>query len=223
LSEAAHQRRPTLFGPAIDLTIAVANRSKEPGVLCAARAMARAALNSGDASTRVRAVELATLPGVDMRKDTAPLLSDPDAEVRRAAMIAVGEWPTIIHTDSLLSWLHDPDPVVRRLCEQALRGKARGNLSGDFIRLGKLVTDPRWDIRLSVLDYLDDVEDLDPAIWLRRLSHDASPAVRAAAIRAACDMESVDLSDRLDQMARDDPSQTVSGLARHYLQQQKHE
>ena len=52
-----------------------------------------------------------------------------------------------------------------------------------------------------MLDYLEDVEDLDPAIWLRRLSHDPSPAVRAVAICAASDKEAVDLSDRLDQMA----------------------
>ena len=52
--------------------------------------------------------------------------------------------------------------------------------------------------------------------WLRRLSHDPAPEVRVAAIRAASEQTLVDLSDRLDQMARSDPSPTVSQLARYF-------
>ena len=73
VGEAAIAYGPSLFGPATELTLAVVNKSKEPEVLCAARAMTRAGLTCPDV-TRVRAVELATQPGVDMRKDTVPLL-----------------------------------------------------------------------------------------------------------------------------------------------------
>jgi HEAT repeat protein len=143
---------------------------------------------------------------------------DPEAMVRRAAMFAVSGAEDVIQTDNLLPWLHDPDPEVRRMCSAAL--EKRG-LKPEYIRLANLITDPNWQVRVSVLDNLDDAEDLDAGAWLRRLSHDVSPAVRAAAIRAACENSTVDLSDRLDQMARDDPSPTVSELARHYLEQSK--
>jgi hypothetical protein len=135
-------------------------------------------------------------------------------------MVAVADWPEVIHTDNLLIWLHDSDAEVRKRCEQALQTEKRG-LSRRYIRMGRLVTDPRWEVRLSVLDHLETAQDLDAGTWLRRLSHDTSPAVRAAAIRAAAENDTVDLSDRLDQMARDDPSPTVSSLARHYLQTRK--
>jgi hypothetical protein len=45
--------------------------------------------------------------------------------------------------------------------------------------------------------------------------------VRAAAIRAAVEDGHLDLQDRLDQMAHNDPSPTVSRLAQHYLGRQK--
>ena len=96
-----------------------------------------------------------------------------------------------------------------------------GRPSGaDHIRLGKLLTHPRASMRLGVLDYLADENiDLDLGLWLRRLSHDQSPAVRAAAVRVMSQQTHSDLSDRIDQMARSDPSPTVAQLARFYLEQ----
>ena len=70
---------------------------------------------------------------------------------------------------------------------------------------------------MRVLDYLGAADDVNAAAWLRRLSQDSSPAVRVAAIRAACETSLADLGDRIDQMAHHDPSPTVSELARHYL------
>ena len=67
-----------------------------------------------------------------------------------------------------------------------------------------------------MLDRLPDMPDLDPGLWLRRLSHDPSPAVRAAAVRAMSVQRQVDLSDRIDQMAGNDPSPAVSRLAELY-------
>lgn len=220
LAEVNHLARPDLHGPAVELTLALLGRSHEANLRCAGRDLARLALHSPDATTRVRALKLATLPGIDLRKDAVPLLSDPQPLVRRAAMLAIGEASDAIQTDNLLPWLHDPDPEVRKLCESALCGEKR-RLKPEYLRLAKLITDPRWQVRVSVLDHLDDAEELDAGAWLRRLSHDVSPAVRAAAIRAACAAPAVDLTDRLDQMARDDPSATVSELARHFLEQRR--
>jgi hypothetical protein len=45
--------------------------------------------------------------------------------------------------------------------------------------------------------------------------------VRAAAVRAAGEEQQVDFSDRLTQMAQNDPSPTVRQLAQYYLVRRK--
>jgi hypothetical protein len=217
IGEGSHPDRPDLHGLTVELALQFVGHSNQPDLLCAIRDLTRNALHSTEAATRVRAIKLAVQPGINLRKDTVSLLNDPEALVRRAAMLAVGEALDVIDTDSLLSWLHDPDAEVRSMCERFLQGEKRG-LSPRYVHLGRLLTDPHWEVRLTVLDHLADVEDLDPAVWLRRLSHDPSPAVRAAAIRVAAEDSSIDLNDRLDEMAHDDPSATVAALAQHYLQ-----
>jgi hypothetical protein len=181
-----------------------------------ARGLVHANLASADASTRVFAVRLALHPGMDLLEEVTPLLNDPAAEVRRAAVIAVGPSEQAVRDEGLLPCLHDPDAEVRRLSEQALRGRG---LRPEHIRLGRILTDPSPVIRLQVLDYLGRASDLDAGIWLRRLSHDPSPAVRAAAMRAMSQQSAVDLTDRIYQMADNDPSPTVCMLARYYLKQ----
>jgi hypothetical protein len=63
--------------------------------------------------------------------------------------------------------------------------------------------------------------ELDQSMWLRKLSHDSSPAVRVAALRMMSLQETTDLNDRIDQMSRSDPSKTVSELATYYLKSNK--
>ena len=218
LVEVNHSEGADLQAPAVELALHAAG-SRQSDLLCSARELARNALRSREAATRVRAIKLAIQPGVDLRKDTASLLHDPEALVRRAAMLAVGEAPDVIDTDSLLNWLHDPDEEVRRLCEQCLRGEMRG-LSAKYVRMGRLVTDPRWDVRASVLENLDDMENLDVSVWLTRLSHDPSNAVRAAVVRVACENPAIDLSSRITEMLHD-PSPSVAALARHYFNQRQ--
>jgi hypothetical protein len=72
---------------------------------------------------------------------------------------------------------------------------------------------------LRVLDHLRFAPNLDPGLWLRRLSHDPSPAVRTAALRVMSQQDIIDLSDRIDQMARSDPSPTVCQIAQFYLKE----
>ena len=83
------------------------------------------------------------------------------------------------------------------------------------------MTDAQPGTRLQVLDLLGRSRDLEPGAWLRRLSNDPSPAVRAAAVRAATEQPMASLVDRLEQMAQNDPSSTVRQLAQYYLSCQK--
>ena len=114
--------------------------------------------------------------------------------------------------------LHDPDPEVRTLCEEALRSRG---LQEEHVKLGRLMTDSRPAVRLQVLARLYRVHDLEPSIWLRHLSHDPAPAVRAAAVRAAAEQKGTGLADRLEQMAQNDPCPSVRQLAQYYFASQK--
>ena len=138
-----------------------------------------------------------------------------------AAIEAVGPAKDVVLDDALLPSLHDDDPEVQRLCWEALLNKKKRGRSPEDIRLGYLLTAKEPLLRVEVIDYLHKVTDLkDPALWLTRLSHDPSPAIRAAAARAMSRLASTDhsLLERLDEMARTDPSATVSVLAKYYLE-----
>src|SRR5262245_24252061 len=212
LPEVAHHSDAKVRAAALELALEVIQQVKEPESLCPSRELARAGLKAPDAEVRLRAVELAAQPCIDLTRDVVELLRDPSPEVRRAALAVVGHDPKAIDTDSLVPLLHDPDAGVRRLCESALVGRG---LKARHIRLARLISDPRWAVRLEVLDYLGERQDLDAGTWLRRLSNDPSPAVRVAAIRAACEDSLADLDNRIEQMAHQDPSPTVCELARH--------
>jgi hypothetical protein len=186
------------------------NRPLDP-----AQKLVAAALHSHTIDNRIQAVRLSLLPGMaDLLEEAAKLLFDESPLVRRAALVAVAEARDIVHDDQLLPCLHDADPEIRRLCEQVLI--ARG-LRREYIELGRLLTDARPSSRLQVLDRLRESTELDPGLWLRRLSHDPAASVRVASIRAMSYQSFVDLSERIDDMARNDSSPTVRQLARYYL------
>jgi hypothetical protein len=223
LGACARQSERELQAEAFPLAAAVlqaARRPAEPNLfrdkalMEACREVVRVCLQAENATVRLQAVRLAFDPAVDLREQVVPLLGDADPAVRRAVMLVVGPTPEAVSTDELLRWLHDPDEDVRRLCETALRGRG---LREEHLRLGKHLTDARPATRLKVLELLSESADLEPGAWLRRLSHDPAPAVRAAAVRAAVGQPHVDLTDRIRQMAQDDPSATVRQLARFYL------
>ncbi len=187
--------------------------------LSASRDLVRNCLASDSATNRLRAVEFAKRPGMDLFEQVASLLTDPIVEVRRAAVAAVGPATNVVLDDALLPSLHDDDPEVQRLCWEALMVKRR--LTPEQIHLGYLLTAKEPIIRVQVIDFLHKVIDLkDPALWLTRLSHDPSPAIRAAAARAMSHLSATDpsLLERLDEMARTDPSATVCLLAKYYLE-----
>jgi hypothetical protein len=144
-----------------------------------------------------------------------PLLRDPAPEVRRAAVVSLGALDQLVAEDELLPLLHDADLEVQQLCELALRGRG---LQDHHLQMARLISDDSPAARLQVLHHLQRAGDLDPGVWLRRLSHDPAPAVRAAAVRAAAVHPQAELRARLAEMQRHDASPTVRDLARHYLQ-----
>lgn len=212
--EAARLDDGDLRGSALDLAAALLSRPEAPEWVSPCRDLARATLQDPDPDRRTRAVQLALYPGMDLSRQLVPLLRDSLPEVRRMAILALGPDQEVLVTEDLLRWLHDPDPEVRRLTDMALRGR---KLPDNHIRLGRLLTDDRPEVRLEVLDHLRRAGDLDPGVWLRHLSHDPVPSVRAAAMRAStADYARVPFADRLEQMQAD-PSPTVRQLAQHFL------
>jgi hypothetical protein len=207
---------PAVQGAALGLAAALLAHPQRAEALNAARASARAGLGSAEPANRLLAVGLTLHPGIDLLDRVAPLLNDPNVEVRRTALLAVGPAEQVVPDEGLLGCLHDPDAEVRNLAEAALRGRG---LRPEHIELGRLLTDSAPAQRLRVLDDYHRITDLDPGLWLRRLSQDTSPAVRAAALREMSRHTDLDLNDRIEQMVRDDPSPTVCELARFYLRE----
>jgi hypothetical protein len=175
-------------------------------------------LAADDGECRVRAIHLTMHSALrqqeNLLKRVVELLRDQRAEVRRAALLAVGLSEQAISKDDLLPLLHDPDVMVCRLCEAALRQRG---LEERHLRLAWLVSAPRAEDRLGVLRHLGYAADLDPGVWLRRLTQDPDAAVRFAAMASAAANRQVDLSDRLREMRDGDPSPTVRQWAPYFL------
>jgi HEAT repeat protein len=181
----------------------------------ACREAIRKSFQDPEPENRALAVNLAFRKAAGLLPQVVPLLDDPSPQVRQAAILALaGAEESVLPTDDLLRSLHDPDAEVRRLCELALV-KAR-NLGHEDVLLARLISDARPGVRLQVLESLQRANNLEPGVWLRRLTHDPDAAVRAAAARAAGEQWQVDLSERLRQMAQSDPSLTVRQLATFY-------
>jgi len=183
------------------------------------RTIVSAGLKDRDAAMRVEAIKVARRVDLNLLTAVVPLLDDPEADVRLAAMIALGPLAEggvsdhpLVSSDELLRWLHDPDPGVRQMCEMSLRSR---NLRDRDIRLGRMLVNPNAHDRLKLLLELPDDEDANLLIWLQKLSNDPESAVRAGAARVAAERR-VDFADRLDEMSRSDPDGTVRKIAEHY-------
>jgi hypothetical protein len=149
---------------------------------------------------------------MDLTEQVVGLLRTGTPAVRRAAVLAAAPSDTV-REETLLACLHDDDEGVRKLARVALEGRG---LRPEQMELGRLLTHPRSSSRVLVLDKLREVPDVDHVAWLRRLSQDNSPAVRTAALRLISERLPGELADRIDEMARTDPSPTVMQLARYY-------
>jgi len=181
-----------------------------------AKGMIATAAKSESVDLRIQAVATALRPEVDALDSIVPLLNDPEVEVRRAAVLALGPIRdgamAVVTDEELLHCLHDADPEVRRLCEMGLRSRGR---SPRDIYLGRRYTAPDPAERQKLLLDLADEDNLDVTVWLERLTNDADPAVRAGAARVAVERRA-DLHDRLEQMSKSDPDGTVRRIADYY-------
>ncbi len=155
-----------------------------------------------------------------MRADLLPLLGDPEAEVRRAALVAVAsgtDGDLVIADEDLFRWLHDPDTGVRKVCHECLVSRERSETE---IALGRRLTDPDPGERLKLLlDLRYDNDLADPEPWLERLSRDIEPAVRAGAARVAAELTTnrrQSCPQWVTRVADADPDPTVRRVA-HYF------
>jgi hypothetical protein len=178
------------------------------------RRMIESAVKSSSASIRRQTIRSAM--ACDRYELVAPLINDPDTEVRRAVVLALGPNRDWLSDDDLLPRLHDADPEVQRVTRLALRSRG---LTDVQVRFGRLLTDPRPAARLELICQLRDDSELDLREWLSRLSHDPSPAVRAAAARTAADLRIFQLIERLRELATQDPESTVRQIAHFHLRQ----
>ena len=171
-------------------------------------------------SARLAAIRAALQPQVAMRAELVALLAASEAEVRRAALFAVGpatDAEAVVGDEELFRWLHDPDRGVRAVCHDAL--VSRGRSDGE-IALGRRLVEPEPGERLKLLldlRYDDDVADPEP--WLERMSHDVDPGVRAGAARVMMELSVEKRSPApawVAQLAEGDPELAVRRIARYY-------
>lgn len=188
-------------------------RCGEPGAAEECKGIVKAGLAGGNKATAVRFAV-----GMGLKTEVVPLLNDPAAEVRRAAMAAVGPagaGAPAVDTEELFRWLNDPDAEVRLLCEAAL--STRG-LDPDHIDAGRKLTHPDASERLKLLTDLQRNRTAfrDPGPWLERLSRDPDPAVRAGAARVGYESK-LEFGGWLDRMTSD-PDGTVRRIATYHKQ-----
>jgi hypothetical protein len=214
LAEAVASREPEVQDSALRLCVILVRQAQGNEALSSARELVRACLGSEDAKVRARAVHMTVQPGMDLSEQVVPLLGDPVAEVRRAAILAVSLDDAVL-ADDLLPSLHDSDVEVRTQCETILSNRG---LTSQEIKLGWLLyhSDPLE--RIKVIKLLHDSPRLDPGVWLERLSRDASPAIRIAAVRVMIEEVISPPRERIIEMAQSDPSESVAWAARWYLE-----
>ena len=194
-------------------------RANDPGLPALCRPLVAAGLR-GTAEAKLLAVRHALHPKLNARADLVPLLADPDATVRRAALLAVGpatdDGTEVVGTEELFHALHDADAEVRDLAAAALRSRGL-NLSQ--VSLARQLSHPDPAERMALLTDLGTEEAVkDAGPWLERLSRDADPAVRLGTARVAFEMR-LQFTGWLDRLCRADPDATVRRWATYYQQQ----
>jgi hypothetical protein len=166
---------------ALQMSVGILKQNPTPEVMGSIKQLVSAGAKSESSLVQIQAITVALNPKTDCLQEVAICLKSPHREVRQAAILALGPASETTMDEVLLPSLHDEDQTIVHLTETALQ--ARG-LREDQIRLGKLMADPKPVKRLEVLDHLSATRDIDPMIWLKKMSNDPSPAVRAAAARA---------------------------------------
>ena len=168
-----------------------------------------------DARIRTSAVAcLGTLPLNDAAEQAVRLLSDTDGNVRFQVLISFADRPTLLTEEAILPLLYDLNPYIPAMAERIL--KIRG-LTPEMIGLGKLIVNPRPEMRMSAIPSLKDRQDIDPGVWLLYLTRDSEESVRLKAIEALANRMTPEAKKRLLEMADTDTSKTVREAAEKLL------
>jgi len=214
------ERKPELRSAALLLAAELVDCVQPGQWTDVCRAMAERGIEDGSPGPRCAALRL--LLREPMRTDkellakAVPLLRDKAVTVRRVALLVLASESDLVRDEALLPLLHDEDLEMQDLCQSAL---SKRGLTSDDLKLARLISDPSPARRIRVLLHFHQMPDLNHAEWLRQLCQDPSSAVRAAAVRAAGDFPRVDLSDRLREIAQNDPCDAVRLNAAYYLRQ----
>ncbi len=175
-------------------------------------------LASKDFRTRIGAILcLGFLPFDTAAAPAVAYIEDNDnVDVRRQALVSFANRPALLTDDMLLRRLHDPDLTIRDSAKSIL--KARG-LNQELISLGGLLVSPKPAQRCSVISLIKNRTDIDPIVWLLRLSHDQDETVRIMAVEAlaAQKAQTVPIKRRLAEMARSDSSEQVRQTASKFV------
>ena len=164
---------------------------------------------------RTRAAAIYSLGFLPIEAAAAPALAhveDPSVEVRRQVVLSFAARRALLTEDMLIQRIHDEDQAIREAAFAAL--KLRG-LNQEQISLGVMMTSPRADQRASVIALVKDRTDIDPVVWLLRLSHDKDESVRIRAVEAlgARQDEDASVRRRIVEMAQSDTSAEVRQAA----------
>lgn len=167
----------------------------------------------GDKEAVVRMAAVACLGMLPIDDKAAPAiagLKDPEFSVRFQTLTSFAGRPVLMTEESILPLLHDPVPDLQGLVQRVL--EARG-LSADLIGLGRMVTHERAEMRASAITLLEGHEDIDPVVWLLRLSEDPDAGVRLKAVKAFEGKITPEVTQRLREIVAADDSAEVRAAA----------
>jgi hypothetical protein len=173
-------------------------------------------LNDPEPKSRAAAVVcIGALPINSMAEPALARLEDPDnGGVRYKTLMTFANRPALLTVDMILKRLHDPEIGIPELAEVILKGRG---LTKEQIFLGRQITNPHPDVRVSVIPLIRDRTDIDPEVWLLQLSHDPEETVRVKAVEALLGSISPDVVRRLSEIAQGDTSSTIRAIASKHV------
>lgn len=173
----------------------------------------------GDREPKSRAAAVACLGALPIDPMAAPAiayLEDPNSsEVRKQVLVSFARRPALLTEDLILKRMQDKEGGNDQVAEMVL--KTRG-LNQEQISLGMMIFHAKPEIRASVIPMIKDRKDIDPAVWLLRLTRDVEESVRLSAIEAlAGRTDSPAVTRRLAEISATDTSTEVRRAASKIL------
>jgi hypothetical protein len=153
---------------------------------------------------------IGSLPIDDLARPAVACLRDPELGVRYQALVALASRPNVLGEEAILPLLHDSVPDLAKLAEKILAGRG---LDADLIAVSRMVTAPKPEMRASAIPVLMKRPDIDPVVWLLRLTEDTDAAVRLKAVEALAGHVTPEVRQRLRELVAADDSPAVRAAA----------